>query len=374
MSKSQNYATYTEAKNAVKTLGITNTADYRERCNEDSRLVKDPGKKYKHSGWVGWHDFLGKVKLENQYETYSEAKAAAQLLGAKSAKDYMKSYKEDSRLWRNPSLIFKYSGWVDWYEFLGNTKPQSKYETYAEAKNAAQILGIIDSPNYKERYKEDPLLPSSPKIKYKNSGWTNWSDFLGTLTKYKTYAEAQTAAQALGIISGRDYVERYKEDPRLTATPHKKYRNSGWVGWPNYLGHIVKYETYAEAQTVVQALGIISREHYHERYKEDPGLHSSPDKKYENSGWVDWYDYLGLVVNYKTFAEAKAAVQALGIIGKDTYKDRYKEDPLLPSAPNRKYEHSGWVDWYDLLANSYPLQDLVEKLQRKNITTQLQYV
>ena len=60
----------------------------------------------------------------------------------------------------------------------GKEEPEI-YNTYEEAKQAVQKLGITSKPKYVKRYKEDSRLPRNPDDIYKNKGWINWYDFLG---------------------------------------------------------------------------------------------------------------------------------------------------------------------------------------------------
>ena len=72
------------------------------------------------------------------------------------------------------SFLYSISGWVDWYDYLGTNK-----YTFKEAKEAVRKLEIKTKPEYKERYKEDPRLPSHPDRTYEGKGWNNWPDYLG---------------------------------------------------------------------------------------------------------------------------------------------------------------------------------------------------
>jgi hypothetical protein len=190
---------------------------------------------------------------------------------------------------------------------------------------------------------------------------------------YKTFAEARAAAVALEITGFSDYVKRYKEDPHLPSNPNNRYKNSGWINWTDFLGIVGYYETYKEARTAATALRVTSYVAYQERYKEDPRLVSAPWSKYKNSGWVGWGDFLGSRKKYATFVEAKFSSQKIGFKSTIDYTERYKKDPLLPGTPHKTYGDSGWVDWYDYLGNSYSLKNLVEKIKKKKITTQLEY-
>ena len=88
------------------------------------------------------------------------------------------------------------------------------FYSYGEAQAAVQALGIKSQSDYKLRYRSDPRLPSRPDQAYADAGWIDWYDFLGNERPdlYPTYAEARAAAQALGIKSQPDYIQRYRDD------------------------------------------------------------------------------------------------------------------------------------------------------------------
>ncbi|HHN1896340.1 TPA: VPA1269 family protein [Pseudomonas aeruginosa] len=171
------------------------------------------------------------------------------------------------------------------------------FYTYADAQAAAQALCIKNWPDYKKRYREDPRLPAKPETTYAGTGWIDWYDFLGNERPdfYSTYTEAQAAAQALGIKSQSDYKRRYREDPRLPASPDRIYAATGWIDWYDFLGNERPdlYPTYAEAQVAAQALCIKNLADYNKRFSEDPRLPSNPQTTYADTGWIDWYDFLG---------------------------------------------------------------------------------
>ncbi|HCF1396219.1 TPA: hypothetical protein NH837_000399, partial [Pseudomonas aeruginosa] len=214
MTAKKDFYTYAEAQAAAQALGIKSKSDYGKRCREDRRLPSTPAGFYADAGWKDWYDFLGNERPA-WYPTFAEAQAAAETLGIKSMSDYKKRYREDRRLPSKPDKFYADAGWIDCYDFLGNERPDL-YPTYAEAQAAAQALSIKNQPDYNKRYREDPRLPSSPDRFYADAGWIDWYDFLGNERPdlYPTYAEAQAAAQALGIKSRSDYNKRYREDPR----------------------------------------------------------------------------------------------------------------------------------------------------------------
>lgn len=178
---------------------------------------------------------LAKIRL-NHYLTWQEASAAALKLGMLSSKQYKKRYHEDPRLPSNPPE--KYKDFPGWVPFFGRDS-RNLYETWREASEAARALGIKRA-TYRERYKEDPRLPSSPQSFYGDS-FPGWGEFTGdwkvrllTHNSYLTWQEAAAAAKALGITGKVKYRELFKKDPKLPASPWHRYDD--FPGWPTFLG------------------------------------------------------------------------------------------------------------------------------------------
>lgn len=108
------------------------------------------------------------------------------------------------------------------------------YATLAEASLAAKSLGITSAPEYKKRRHLDPRLPSAPHATYQKD-WTDWHSFLGKPKLYETYAEAKNAAQNLGVKNYTEYLSEHHKDPRLPLYPKRVYSRE-WIGWDDFLG------------------------------------------------------------------------------------------------------------------------------------------
>lgn len=172
------------------------------------------------------------------YPMYSQAKLAVRLLRIKSKSEYLKLYHHDPKLPADPQKIYSVY-WKSWDSYLSNLKqPNRKLEIYkslAQASRAAQALGPKTAREYIKIHHKDSGLPFNPATYYKN--WVSWHHFLGTTPTedrfYKTLRQASAATKALKIISARDYVRRYKLDSKLPSTPYQYYKN--WVSWSNFL-------------------------------------------------------------------------------------------------------------------------------------------
>jgi len=171
--------------------------------------------------------------------------------------------------------------------------------------------------------------------------------FLNTERKiYATWQEASVAAQRLGIKTMDEYVLRFREDPRLYSTPQTFYKD--FPGHRIFLGKTF-YPTWEDASRVAQKLGARTKREYESVFKKDSRLMMRPDKFY--SDFPGWKIFLGTGTEkrrmgemiYPTWKEASHAVRNKGITTKPEYMVRYKEDPRLPSNPNRVYKNfPGW--------------------------------
>lgn len=162
------------------------------------------------------------------------------------------------------------------------------YSTWQEASVAAQELGLKTSMQYKEECTKDPKLPTNPNAFYPD--FPDWFEFLGKERRklYETWQEASSSAQKLGIKSQTEYYERYREDPLLHSGPHRIYSN--FPGYREFLG-LGFYPTWQEASMAAQKLKISNKRDYEKRYKLDPRLTVNVRTRY--SDFPGWAVFLG---------------------------------------------------------------------------------
>jgi hypothetical protein len=299
------------------------------------------------------------------YPTLTEAQQATQALAIPTKSQYLQRYREDPRLPSNPIGVYA-NEWQNWPTFLNTSN--KFYSTLTEAQQATQALAISTRSQYLQRYREDPRLPSNLNVIYANE-WQNWSTFLNTSNKfYSTLTEAQQATQALAISTRSQYLQRYREDPRLPRVPSGVYADE-WQNWPTFLGKKIKdfYSTLTEAQQATQALAISTIIQYKQRYREDSCLPSSPIEVYANE-WQNWATFL-LPENIENIECLKQACKTLGIKDSQEYKQIRKQYKQLPAHPDRKFKD--WIDWYDLLdiPQPYIYDDLREIVIRHKCLT-----
>jgi superfamily II DNA or RNA helicase len=270
------------------------------------------------------------------YKTLAEAKKAVQDLDPvpMSRRGYMRVYKQDPKLPRAPYEMYP-DEWVSWYDFLGT----GFYETLAEAKEAVQDLYPVPTTysEYKQVYKQDPKLPNSPDVIYSDK-WVSWHDFLQVF--YETLAEAKEAVQDLDPVptSSSEYKQVYKQDPKLPSDPDKMYPDE-WVSWYDFLGTGF-YETLAEAKEAVRNLKPVptTKCEYKEVYKQDSKLPSAPDKMYPDE-WVSWPDFLGTAP--WSYEKVKSHIQGKGFRTVSEYRKYARRHPNLRARPQRYNDYEG---------------------------------
>jgi hypothetical protein len=343
------YETYAQAQKAVRALGINTFSEYRCKYREDPFLPGDPRKIYKED-WQGSPHFFGRT-AKVFYKRYEQSQEAIKQLGIYSYSDYQKRYLEDPKLPAAPNIYYK-SDWNTWGHFFGR-KEKKTYGSLFEAQQAIERLGIKSYSQYLNRYREDPLLPGDPRKQYKKD-WQDAYHFFGKSRNrfYVSYSQAQKVVQRMGIESRSDYKKRYREDKCLHSYPNKRYKED-WVSWNHFLGKPIKvfYKSYQQAQSAAQNLDILSSAEYQKRYKEDSQLPVYPYSNYKKS-WNNWQFFL-LPKKFSTLPLLKKACKILLISDTVQYR-KVRKKYKLPAHPERQFED--WIDWYDLLQIPRPFE------------------
>ncbi|MEN9649482.1 MAG: hypothetical protein RL094_449 [Candidatus Parcubacteria bacterium] len=164
------YATWEEASEVVKKLGITGTYSYRQKRSFDSKLHSAPDQFY--ANFPGWKTFFGRVEY---YSTWEDASIAVKALGIRSWEEYKSLHKNDPRL--PPDLYGAYPALPNFKKLCG-LEEKNLYVTVQEASTAAIALGIKTSTQYWKDSHLDGRLPKNPRNKYKKK-FPGWDMFWG---------------------------------------------------------------------------------------------------------------------------------------------------------------------------------------------------
>ena len=153
-------------------------------------------------------------------------------------------------------------------------------------------------------------MPKNPEKIYKNSGWINWGDWLGTgmqSTKkrnYLSFEEAKIEVKKLNFKSSVGWREFVSKNPdlNLPAIPYKVYKNSGWKSWGDFLGtgNIAhkdkKFVGFEEMRAFVLNLGLKNELEWRawKRVNDLPtNIPGNPDRIYKDKGWKGWAYFFG---------------------------------------------------------------------------------
>ena len=339
LSSRKIYETFEEAKTAARLIQFRGTTHYKKQCKKfDKKLPIKPENSYRNE-WTNWRDFLGTPQKEF-YSTYEEARRAVPKGNFTSSTDYFARRKEvDPKLPSRPATVYS-EDWVDWFHYL---QKERNYETYAIAKIAAHKCKFSGARDYIDNAKSmDSRLPANPNITYKDE-WISWHDYLGTtpIEYYNTYAEAKKAAEQENFTGQSDYRSRRKNvDPKLPPHPNLTYTND-WIDWNHFLSIEVLYESYLEAKRSAKNGKFINSLDYADRHKTfDPKLPTCPYDIYSED-WVDWYDYLAKPYSLDKF---RKFILLHGAIKKKQYDVLAQKYQSLPKDPCSFYQFKSYKE------------------------------
>lgn len=250
-TRTAQYLPFNEVLKHVRGLKLKNNLEWFAYCktgNKPSTIPTDLKKIYKNDGWVGWKDTLGtKLGWDGKYKSFKEARDFVQSLklkGNKEWREYCNSGKKPNDIPSNADHIYKNSGWLSWADFLGSKDGwDGVFISYKEARIYARNLKLKSNKEWAAHSKTDakPMnIPAGPSQTYKNKGWIDWKDWLGT--DFLEYKEAKTYVNSLKLTGSnkkkvwKEYCKLKLKPDNIPVFPEIKYLNSGWISWEDWLG------------------------------------------------------------------------------------------------------------------------------------------
>jgi hypothetical protein len=256
------YRPLEEARAFVRSLGLKNRHDWQAFCRSGklpSDIPATPGSTYKGKGWVSEGDWLGTGSVATrlrEYLPFEDAREFARSLGLKRQEDW-KEYCKSGQLPENiPAAVgrvYKDQGWVGMGDWLGSgyvANRSRKYRSFRDARAFARSLGLTREREWLAYCKSDQLpsdIPVAPGIVYKNQGWENYGDWLGTgrlasrlrHNSYKSFEDAREYARSLRLKTTREWIDHSQTESMpldVPSDPGKVYRLLGWKGIRDWLG------------------------------------------------------------------------------------------------------------------------------------------
>lgn len=273
------------------------------------------------------------------------------------------------------------------------------YRKYEEAREFVHALGLKSQKQWFEYCKSGnkPIdIPTAAERVYKNSGWTDFYDWLGTTktvsngSECRTYEEAEKFAHNLKLKGTKEWFEYCKSGNKpldIPTVPSKIYKNKGWKDWGTFLGtgtiasQNLVYKTYEEAKEYIKPFKIGSITEWQEfckSGKKPNDIPNWPDESYKKKGeWISWGDFLGTgtiasqYIVYRTYEEAKEYVKPFNLKSYQDWQEFCKSGKRpydIPAQPESHYKNKGWISYAHFLGylgngNTWTKANLIHYLE-----------
>lgn len=341
---------------------------------------------------------LGKSE---KYLKFEYARDEIRKKNFKSRKEFLKYINDNniSNIPKHPKYV--YDEWISLYDWLGIVKKSNKNQVNVNYKEAKIIIHKllknselhIDSKSKWLSFYEDNLellinIPKHPQIKYKNSGWESWSEWLNTSSKSDKVQYTLDEVKKLIVENEIDTRDKYYllcKVKNLPTNPISKFNLNKWCDILCKKKRVKnKYLPYYEAKEIINNMGLKSQKEWYclSKNKKIPiNIPRTPNSYYDE--WVSWNDWLGhnVTTNKKfiSYKKAKKYLSDKGITSLQEYYDYLINNQIdfLPLSPSTYYGKD-YKSINDLLSNSdinisYGEKKIIKYLNNKNITYKHQY-
>ena len=152
----------------------------------------------------------------------------------------------------NPDVIYRNVGWKAWSDWLVWPNDKKVYSSFFKVREFARSLRLKSKKQWMEYCsQENPShlrynisLPVKPWLEYKNIGWKDWSDWLGTKIQFKDFKTTRKfirTREFKTISEWKDYcdgnsIKHGRKTKNIYACPEIAFKNSGWKGWDDWFG------------------------------------------------------------------------------------------------------------------------------------------
>lgn len=378
------FVSYDEAKKYASSLKLNTTEEWFDLKNKSrpKGIPSNPKVTYKGKGWTNWGDFLGLKNYRDPqigWLSFQEARLLTRSLGLKSANDWYKYAKSESRhpqIPKSPAVIYKNHGWKGIGDWIGTDRIADQFRIYLSFEDAKNFMreNKIKSEKQWQDYRIKNNIQNIPfKLERTYSKfWKGFADFFGN--EPFTFNEAKNYIKNFEIRSSRayyDFVRNHKETDRLPLVPYRVFKDSGWKDWKDYLGYEKRnsqkkeYASFDTAKEFCAKMKFLNGKEYANYIRKNPRPYLNklftlnPERIYENSGWIGWADYLGNTAfefkykNFATYEEAKKIISKFQLMSVQKFQAFSKTENRPSNIPANPYGHysktNEWKGWKDFL-------------------------
>jgi len=232
------FRSFKDARKFTHSLKLKNRKEWNQYCKSEDKqsdIPSDPRRVYKKD-WNGMGDWLGTGIIWVGYRkflSFKDARKFARFLKLNNRIEWNRYYKSGNKpdnIPTSPSRTYQ-KEWKGWGDFLGtgNTKFESKdFLSFSNARKFSHSLNLNSGTNwtkYCKSGKKPNNIPSAPEKTYKNNGWINWGDWLGTnrianqKKPYLSFVDARTFSHSLNLNSGTNWTKYCKSGKKPNNIP-----------------------------------------------------------------------------------------------------------------------------------------------------------
>ena len=197
------------------------------------------------------------------------------------------------------------------------------FEIARQYARSLELNGQKEWVDYCKSSHRNKEIPQDPRAVYKLQ-WKGYGDWLGTgriangQKEFPPYEELKSLVNKLGIESGREYRQARARNAQWPINPEKIYEKTGWVSWFEFLNKVnIEFIPYEETKALVSKVSLKSHADYHrwaKKFHKELRIPIKPNTAYRED-WRGWPDFLGTKnyrkINYWPFEKARAFVRKL---------------------------------------------------------------
>jgi len=315
-----------EARTFTRSLCLKDVKAWRSFCKGDRKPIDipvNPDRTYKSLGWVSWDDWLGNdniVGFKRNYLPFEKARDYARGLGLITItewKNWAKGVAKPDNIPAAPWTVYANEGYTNIGDWLGTGRTANQKRTYLPFEEARKFVCKLELKSNDDWWKwvksgkKPDNIPADPRKVYRDQGWKNLGDWLGTgniapqKRTFLPFEKARGHVRKLELKNQAAWLKWAKSNARpenIPYEPHEVYKDQGWEDLDDWLnsGRTAnknkKFLPFEKAREYVRKLGLESQDEWQEWAKSDArpdSIPAGPDQIYNNLGWAGWMDWLG---------------------------------------------------------------------------------
>ena len=240
---------FVHARSFARSLGFRIQSEWINWAMSDARpqdMPSNPNQVYPED-WRGYGDWLGTGKVyKRSWRTFEQARTYVRSIGLRNSAEWRQWAKSDSRppdIPATPGKVYRdeWRGYGDW---LGTRSRRGGWRAFEQARRYVRSIRLRNVAEWQQWAKSGsrpPDIPVTPRIVYRD-GWRGYDDWLGTgkarKGSWRTFEQARKYVRSIGLRNTAEWwqwVKSGSRPPDIPAIPGKVYRDE-WRGYGDWLG------------------------------------------------------------------------------------------------------------------------------------------